>query len=381
MSGIKIRNVLIKEIYEFACQALDTLESDSVAPLSIHRALAWTKNPCAEPDDIALLVAYVDDQCAGYLGLVPMELRADGKIEKTYWTSTFYVAPKYRTCGVGVLLVIRMLSLPVNLAATCVSEQAQALYNKLGFNNIEPLTYYALDLQQANLPLRLLRKTVRYFNNKAATAMEKTGGLGLSPVRALLYKRLLSNWRKRCKKHSFKEIKGIPDSRFEVEQDDNSPVRFFRGANMVNWMLEHHWVTTRKNQATANYYFDDYRESFYYRMFEVMDAQESSLGFAVLWLTRREGCNNVQVLDYHFHNAADKNILYGLTIETALAFKADRISLPEDCASEIIASTLARHLFKKVSRAYHVRFTDDSLADNAQDRLKLHFCDGDAPFA
>ncbi len=381
MSKTRIQNVMVKDIYEFTCQALEAQGPEDIAPLSRHRARAWTKNPCAAPDDIALLVAYAGDRCTGYLGLVPMLLRADGKTEKVYWTSTFYVAPEYRTSGVGALLVMRMLALPVNLAATCVSEQAQVLYEKLNFQSIAPLDYYALDLQQANIPLRLIRKAVQHFNKNAATALEKKGGLGLSPIRALLYRIFLSGWRKRCKEYSVRQIQSLSENRFEVEQDDDSPVRFFRNMETINWMLEHHWVTTQADQATPNYYFDDYRECFSYRVLEVMDSQQHNLGFVILWLSRRHGCSNVQVLDYHFYDTADKNLLFGIVIEVALMFKADRISLPDDCVTEIFAATLARHLFKKVTRAYHVRFTLGSQAKETASRLSLNFCDGDAPFA
>ena len=109
MQDIRIDRVKVKELFDFACRIIEKEKDSGVIPITKHLALAQAKNPYADEMDDGLIVAYFNGRCAGYIGLIPGLLRNNDEFSKVYWASTFYVAPQYRTAGVGLLLLKNLL--------------------------------------------------------------------------------------------------------------------------------------------------------------------------------------------------------------------------------------------------------------------------------
>ncbi len=381
MSGIRIQSIQVQDIHRFAQEYSASLSPGDIAPVSLFRSLAWTKNPCALPNDICLLVAFVKEKCVGYLGLLPAEIIIDNRIDRVFWFSTFYVPPEYRSSGVGALLMMRAMSLRISLAVSNYSPQAALLYEKFKFHKVEQLRYFEFDLQQANLPIRTLRKGLRLINTDLANYFEHKGGVGLLPVRMMLYRFLLSGWNSRYQHYKTLQADQLNDQLFDSLQNAAQSVRFYRGNDVINWMLSNQWVTTHHSESTPNHYFCDYREHFEYRLITFENSAAGSKGFVIFWLTRDRGRSNVHVLDHYLSDKDDYSFLVGLTIEIAHAFAADRICLPANFAEVIQHSQLLRKMFKERSRVYSLHFVPDSPAATAVNRLYLDYCDGDVVFA
>ena len=381
MSGIRIQSIQVQDIHRFAQEYSASLSPGDIAPVSLFRSLAWTKNPCALPNDIGLLVAFSKEKCVGYLGLLPAEIKIDDKIDRVFWFSTFYVPSEFRSTGVGALLMMRAMSLRVNLAVTNYSAQAAQLYEKLNFHKVKPLRYFEFDLQQSNVPIRVLRKGLRLIKADLANDLEDKGGVGLLPVRAVLYRFLLSGWKSRYKHYITKRVDQLDDQLFGLVQNKLQPVQFYRDNGVINWMLSSHWVTTQRSESTPNHYFSDYREHFEYRLITFENSINGTTGFVIFWLTRNRGCSTIHVLDHYLNEEDDYNFLVGLSIEVAHSFAADRICLPECFAEAIQNSQLLRLMFKQQSRAYSLHFVPESSAADAMNRLHLDYCDGDVVFA
>src|SRR6185312_12625881 len=100
-----IKKIPLKDLVDFANQVDKQTPPDGVLPISRQRALSQSHNPFASPDDIALLVAYDNDICVGYLGVVPGAASVNGNCRKVFWLSTWFVSPKARESGVAMQLL------------------------------------------------------------------------------------------------------------------------------------------------------------------------------------------------------------------------------------------------------------------------------------
>ena len=112
-----------------------------VVPICPLRAAAHAANPAASPDDPALIVATREDECVGYLGLMPGQLRVDGQIRKIFWYSTWYSAQGPEGKGVGGVLVHASLRLGVDLVTTGLDPKTFEFFRGLRFKSLGPLEY------------------------------------------------------------------------------------------------------------------------------------------------------------------------------------------------------------------------------------------------
>ncbi|UZT97400.1 GNAT family N-acetyltransferase [Chryseobacterium fluminis] len=65
-------------------------------PISEHRAKSQIKNPKADHHQTLLILAYDDEQLAGYLGCLPDDFDLNGERFSYAWLSTLYVSHKFR---------------------------------------------------------------------------------------------------------------------------------------------------------------------------------------------------------------------------------------------------------------------------------------------
>jgi GNAT superfamily N-acetyltransferase len=115
---IKIRKIKLKNLDEFAQNALNDPAFQNIAPISLVRAGSQAKNPHAEPDDITLLVALCNNRCVGYHGLLPGILKIDENYSKVYWGSTIYLDAGFRGQGHGKHLIREIQNTAVDLVLT-----------------------------------------------------------------------------------------------------------------------------------------------------------------------------------------------------------------------------------------------------------------------
>jgi len=377
-----IESIKLRDLETFAEVSALEGRTGGVAAISASRARAWQHNPHAEPDDVALLVARVDGECAGYLGLMPGRVRIDGDDERVHWFSTFYVPSQWRDAGVGALLLLRACALGQTLAASGSSEEARRTYPKLGFQVPGSVPYYVLDLLRGNLaglPFRALRKLAsrggansRLLDLGVETGARITRGRVLPALQSAL-----------AAPRSFhtKTLAGLQDANFERVADERRPVRFLRDGAVIDWMLRHPWVTTNGPEDTPGYYFDDYRDDARHVLVELHD-DRGALGFALLWLTTRKGVRDVHLLDHHLDDPADVALLPSVVLRHAREYCADRVYLPDACGAAIEATPLARRLFSRHERLTYLRpGRSASALRSALPELHLDYCDGDIPFA
>lgn len=97
-------------------------------------------NPCARPDDLALILTIDGETVVGRLGLVAGRVRFRGKEDRLYWLSGFFLDRAYRQTGAGGLMLLVAVSLSQHLLASGgPARETQRLYKAAGFLELGPL--------------------------------------------------------------------------------------------------------------------------------------------------------------------------------------------------------------------------------------------------
>jgi len=95
---MEIRTILISELADFVKSNL--YKKTKNCPITIHRAISQSKNPRADQNDPALIIAVEKENIVGYIGFLPDKIN-DSKV---YWNSCWWVDEKYKTIAIPLLL-------------------------------------------------------------------------------------------------------------------------------------------------------------------------------------------------------------------------------------------------------------------------------------
>ncbi|MFQ5823911.1 MAG: hypothetical protein ACE5JB_07645 [bacterium] len=388
---IRIEKIRVKELHDFACRILDRTKDNDIIPISKHRALAYSKNPYADDNDIGLLVAYMGNKCIGYLGIMPGLLRTGNKFSKVYWFSTWYVPLEFRKTSVGSLLMMNALSVKYDFLANApgMSREAQRVYRALHFHELGPLDYYMITVERLNwfyVAFRLLQRIL----NKIGIDFEILDNLTrasvfiFTPIRRIIYDLLLHNQaNQQIKNISYKEVSEIDDYLMQIKHRANS-TGFYRDTDIINWMLKYKWILEPDKIETPklNYRFAYVQDVFRYIALKVYSPDGKDYkGFMVLSVSSENLKTVLKVLDFCFLNRDDYKYIVSLALKYARTYKATNIVLPGSLATYIKDGVLMKFLLHKEYIFYfcHPKSRNSPLATSLND-IELQFCDGDIPF-
>jgi GNAT superfamily N-acetyltransferase len=361
MRKIRTEEIKLKDLDSFARSFFERSGPDDILPISPQRVLAHTHNPCARPDDIVLLVAFIGNECIGYHGLLPGLLKHDNNVSRVFWATTFYVSKAHRGQGIGKLLIEKIKALNVDFAVTGMTRAAEKTYLNSGLNVLGPIVFYQLRME----------KVIRFK-------------LFYKMVKGLLYRYWLSRQPDDFQEFNYKQVDQI---NIELKRDKviSNPVpAFHRDIEMVNWMLKYPWVLSRDTAAVRkeNYHFARVRDIFKYIALEIYSQRDNaSKGFLVLSVSHKKGKTIIKILDYYLKDLSDLKIIFGLSLKLAAHHLADRIDIPSEFQNYFQNKFLHKHLLKKKKRSYvyHPESTTSPLSSSA-DRIALNYCDGDTAF-
>ena len=126
-----IKTIYKKDIPEF----LNTQEFWNGPFLSItkHRLQAHYTNPSCDDDDIVLLLAYLEDEIVGYMGVFMDYITINNTTQKIGWLSTWWVHPKTKGTGIGRSILAKMYdSLDGKIGISQFTPSAKRVYTKSG---------------------------------------------------------------------------------------------------------------------------------------------------------------------------------------------------------------------------------------------------------
>lgn len=220
-------------------------------PITEHRAKSHITNLKANDDQALLILAFDDNQLAGYIGCLPDEFIIDGKALNFAWLSTLYVSNQFRGKRIAQTLLNKVFEeYHGNITITEFTKEAESLYNKIGvFKYIKPKHgkryYFKTDLEtiipskkEETKPLQPVFKIADSFANFFISI-----------------------------KNSYVKQPSFP---FEVlDKIDSEGANFIstfkshRTADEINWAIENPWILEGETED-EKYLFSSYSKNFKY---------------------------------------------------------------------------------------------------------------------
>ncbi|MBL7881406.1 MAG: GNAT family N-acetyltransferase [Chryseobacterium gambrini] len=227
-------------------------------PITKHRAISHLRNPKAGDEDVLLILAFHNDQLAGYLGCFPDHFIIDGKPFKYAWLSTLFISNEFRGKKIAqTLLNTAFEEYDGNIAITEFTKEAESLYNKIGlFRYIQPK-----------------RGKRYYFKADFATIIpsKKSDLKSFQPVFKIAdsFINTLLSFRKIFTQK--------PDFKFEISDKIDAESSAFllafksnRTPDEINWFIENPWVLENEN-TEKDYLFSAYSKQFRYFWIKIYD--------------------------------------------------------------------------------------------------------------
>lgn len=383
MSKVVLEDIRAKDVEAFSRQESTPGPWGSVIPISFSRARAWARNPHANPDDVVLIVARMDGHCAGYIGLVPSRLQIHDRLEAINWVSTFFVPQGLRNQALGYLLLKRAISIGRPLAVVEPSAAAEKLSLAVGFKPLPYVHYLELDLLRDRnwlaLPLRAIRRTLTDNDRRIPPSLDAAIAACSRPTAYALLSSLLFSAGHRLGQWQTKPMARLP---LDAAPTTAGDVHFVRDRPFLEWMLRYPWVTTDRDCAHAEYFFDDYRQQAFYSVHELLEETGTEpAGWAITWFSARKGTRTLHVLDYKLRSRNVSAALLLVALREARRYRASRICIPAVCETDLHQLGPMGRLFSQRERRYFILAQPKSAASAALDEIRACYADGDLGFA
>jgi GNAT superfamily N-acetyltransferase len=388
---IKIEKIRLKNIDQFARQALSQAPYQSTVPISRRRALSQLHNPYGRPDDVALLVALHKDQCVGYQGLLPGLFSHHNELKRIYWSTAFFVSAEYRGAGVAGRLLDEIKKLDIDFPVTRMTTGAQQAYLKAGFKDLGDLTYYQLRMEKIRKLEAIWQEAAKA--SSVPNAGETSGLKSAAPAaedaiyqqsKKIFCQRLLSDFIRKPRSFEHTAVAQIDGRAQQMIQKQLNGPRFFRGIEAINWMLTYRWlISAAHEKAEAEpYYFSLVSELFDYMALEIYSAEKQELkGFLILSVLVKKGMTWVKILDYAFNDSSNIDLAVYHALIVAQQFSADRLEFPADLLNYFEQNPLLKPLIKEQQRRYlFYPKKQGSVLEDCVGRIKLNYCDADTTF-
>ncbi|CAL2101486.1 N-acetyltransferase domain-containing protein [Tenacibaculum sp. 190130A14a] len=341
-----------------------------------HRLLAHYKNPKSNDDDIALLVAYIDAQIVGYMGVYIDYIHIGDKAEKIGWLSTWWLHKSSAGKGIGKEMLKKMYELnDGRIGISQFTPSAKRVYDKSGFfNYLKKLVGCKIDLR-LNLEYLLpaYKESLRKY-----TWLFRTIDTTFNVVNEFKLKMVYSSYKKSMKNYSIDYLTHIDSkmaSFLQEKQHKNLTKRdadFFQFIKTYQWIEEAPLVDFVTNKK--KYFFSDYNKNFNIYLVKVEDKEANIVGF--ICLLRKDAELKVLQIFYleGMHSLMAKLvIMHGIKLGTRTIITYD-----ENLTKEFKRLKSARIRFKKKDRESIV---SKIYGEINSEEFNFQYGDGDCSFA
>ncbi|MFZ4455007.1 MAG: hypothetical protein ACOYOT_02175 [Bacteroidales bacterium] len=225
-------------------------DSDEI-PITRLRALSQAKNPRADADDIALLVATDEsDNLLAYLGLLPDTLFVKNHPEKIWWVSCWWANEKVKTNAGIHLFYYASKELKGRIYLPELTPETKFLLEKIKTFELLPIDCGIRGYLKLNLSTILPAKKPKFA--------KWVGVLNIVDWCVnLLYKPVLWFWKMRLHKlkfdHSVENRIDHEAGQFIAKMNQNELFR--RGETELNWLIDNPWITNEKSAKMQQYAF------------------------------------------------------------------------------------------------------------------------------
>ncbi|MCW3161403.1 GNAT family N-acetyltransferase [Chryseobacterium oryctis] len=253
---IHLKTLNKKELEEFVSSG--NYKKYDFLPITAHRAQSHIKNPKATDEQTLLILAFEDEELAGYLGCFPDYFDINNQKLRYAWLSTLYISNKFRGKKIAQKLLQKAFEeYDEKIVLTEFTKEAESLYNKIGsFQYIQPKNgkrfYFRTDFE--NIIPSKKPKT------KALKPIFRLGDIFLNS--AISFKNQF------IKKPDF-----TYEILYKIDSESTDFISNFqsnRNTEEINWFIENPWVL-EGNQKEEDYLFSSYSKVFKYYWVKIFD--------------------------------------------------------------------------------------------------------------
>jgi len=129
---IEIKKVIKSEVPNFLEN--NNFWQNSFYVTTKHRLISHFNNPNIDNDDIVLLIAYLNKECVGYMGVFMDKIAIDSHLVKIGWLSTWWLDSKARGTGIGKEILRTMFAENNgSIGISHFTDSAKRVYDKSGY--------------------------------------------------------------------------------------------------------------------------------------------------------------------------------------------------------------------------------------------------------
>lgn len=384
-SQIQVERIKVKDLVNFAYKAQNDLKNFPVLPIPVLRAVAHSKNPAASPHDTALLVAYANNKCIGYLGILPCFYRYKNRKTKAYALSTLFIDKHHRGGSAALTLMANAIDLKCDFLLTDYTLAAEKFFKKnpQWFRFVGNLSYLYIHLlpptsmlwwmKNQFKPTQYLIKPLFSVNRLICMA----GGWNF--FYQLFSPKTSRRWKdiKVCSVSKVHEPEPKPK-----ENSQTNKAFFFRNVDIVNWMIQYPWITEDPS-SSSNYIFSYQRKLHRFLPFELYEKKTGRrIGYFVFLVTRKRDLTVLKILDHSLCYDSDLQCITDVAFREAARWKAELMVASNKFWPLIKTHSLLRLLTQHKKREYLIHSTTQGsvFPENPMD---MHFdlCDSDYAFS
>ncbi len=374
LENLSLNCIRARDLEAFAARVADG-HIRGLVPIIRARAASLARNPAASAEDIGLIVAFTPEQeCVGYVGLMPGLMRLGEKDRKVFWGCTALIGEPFRGTGLIDRLHDKARESVATLCATGNTPAADKMYRRWRFKEVTATHSRHVHLGHLDVqvwPGKIWRKL---------RGLPARGAAGRSPApRRSLCRLLAAAGLRRAEPV---ETDGTLSENAARLLRDRRGVFFYRSPETVNWMTALPWWSgpSPANETERRYYFNKEGKRLRYRVFDLRARRSGDfLGFAVFSVIEEDSEITLKLLDHAVRDDRDLGCLAALALRCAADAGADRLILPEACWRR---SAVRMPFFKgswRPPQPYFISSRDEELLRSIPD-LAFSAADGDMGF-
>jgi len=330
-------------------------------------------NPNCDDNDIVLILAYLDDEIVGYMGVFTDVINIKGKSQKIGWLSTWWVHPKTKGTGIGRELLKTMHnSLDGRIGVSQFTPSAKRVYIKSGyFNTLKKSNGFKFVLRSnLNIVMPLINKKFE----KLKLALSFTDFIINLPIS------VKNKWHeftieKRLKNIQIEYINVIDSELTEFIKNKSINHLSEKTPQFFEWLKAYHWVQEsplRRYSINKKYQFSMDAEKFNIYFIKVMKSNKL-IGFLIL-----QRKNHLFKVLFAYYINDEKHIIADLILLHSFKLKIKELICYDKGINTIIKSSL-KYVYKR--KKIKESIISNVFKENNYDNYILNFGDGDCCFA
>lgn len=342
--------------------------------ISRHRLWAHYHNPTCGDDDIVMLLAYLNNEVVGYMGVYTDFITVKNQIQKIGWLSTWWVHPKTKGTGIGRELLDAMFhEQKGQIGISQFTPSAKRVYDKSG---------YFTDLKNSEGIKAVLRSNLSFIAAvlfPKITFFQPLFRFADTSVNLIVDFRLMFckyNIQKRLGNVSL-EYLPYPDTEARVLIDQYSQNDIAHKSNsFFDWLKTYNWVyeaPLKKMTNVKRYEFSMYDESFEY-YFVKIKKEAYCVGFLVL----QRRATTLKVLFAYFDENTQAQLMADIIKQHAIKLKIREIICYEPT---IVRSLFQSNIFLYKKKKVKQSIISKSFHIDGFSKIRVNFGDGDCCFA